>query len=337
MDPKVVEPTQTPQGEKHSNGPLPSPFEKSDFEVPESSERPVDVETLILIHGIEKRRKQVEADLLTDPLTLVPGRRYYDKIIEKEVGRVKRTEEPLSFIMIDIDFFKKVNDTHGHSAGDGVLRHVAQTIQKNIRTNFDTVARYGGEELVVILPDADLATALKIAEKLRVAIEKAIFKTKSETPIPVTISCGVAELGQKIDPQDPSKKIADVETIQGAADAALYAAKHSGRNKVCVYEIEMRMQTEEEKIIKEIEILNVDLSKSDNKLRIKTRIYQKLSEDKEDKEAADLIRQEVSDLKDNINGIMQDIENKTKRRNEIQVETATRKSKEHQPPTSITT
>jgi len=335
MDPKVVEPTQTAQGESQSNEPLPA-------RSPKGQEKPVGVERLVYPQHLEEyrklmeeERKRIEADLLTDPLTLVPGRRYYDKIIEKEVGRVKRTEEPLSFIMIDIDFFKKVNDTHGHSAGDGVLRHVAQIIKNIIRANFDTVARYGGEELVVILPNAKLAKAKEIAEKLRVAIEEAIFKTKSETPIPVTVSCGVAELGQKIDPQDPSKKIADVETIQGAADAALYAAKHSGRNKVCVYEIGMRMRTEEEIVQEELKTLDENLTKAENKLRIKTRINQIL-EGQKDKEATSLIQQELVELIDDIQRIKRDIENKTKRRNEIQIETA-RKSKEHQPPTSITT
>jgi len=120
--------------------------------------------------------------------------------------------------MIDIDHFKSVNDTFGHQRGDDVLALVADVIGRSCR-DIDTVARYGGEEIVVLLPEADEAGALAVGEKLRAAVEALV---PPRVPAPVTVSAGVATLLAGMQPQE----------LVGQADEALYRAKHAGRNRV---------------------------------------------------------------------------------------------------------
>jgi two-component system, cell cycle response regulator len=152
----------------------------------------------------------------TDGLTKIANRRTFESALTAEMSRAGRTKQPLSLILLDIDRFKKLNDTHGHQQGDEVLREVAQLLQGSSR-DFDTAARYGGEEFAVILPGVGLGEAAKVAERLRKLIMTA------NTVVPVTASFGVAAF---------PAQAADPDALVSAADAALYSSKRGGRNKV---------------------------------------------------------------------------------------------------------
>ncbi|HUF17851.1 MAG TPA: GGDEF domain-containing protein, partial [Thermoanaerobaculia bacterium] len=131
---------------------------------------------------------------------------------------------PLSLALIDIDFFKKINDTHGHAAGDEVLREVSNIFTTSIRAA-DIAARYGGEEFTVMMPETDLSDGVQVAEKIREIIESHTFHTEAGD-IPVTVSIGVATF--------PRSKMQSARELIEAADKALYRAKRSGRNQVQV-------------------------------------------------------------------------------------------------------
>ena len=155
-----------------------------------------------------------------DPLTGLGSRRRFDQALENSIERARAGLAPFAVIMIDIDFFKKVNDTHGHEAGDAVLRGVADTIRRNLRRNEAGTCdgfRYGGEEMAVIVSGADAPGAARVAERIRRAIEKKAFRR-----ISVTVSSGVAGSAQ------------GAADILARADAALYRAKGGGRNRVDV-------------------------------------------------------------------------------------------------------
>ena len=129
---------------------------------------------------------------------------------------------PLSLLLIDADHFKKINDSHGHPVGDAVLRHIARLMSATFR-QIDLVARIGGEEFAVLLPAADLASVQRAAERLRSALE-AQPATTDAGPVPCTVSIGIATMDEST---------AGVDALLKRADDALYAAKHSGRNRVC--------------------------------------------------------------------------------------------------------
>lgn len=157
-----------------------------------------------------------------DGLTQVNNRRSFDEAIEREISRCRRYGRTLSLVLIDVDHFKRINDTFGHLAGDAVLKEVASAIKKRIRKE-DLLARYGGEEFAVLTPEVDQKGALAMAEKVRKVVEKHEFSFDDEV-IPVTISCGVATLGKKGD---------GAEALVQRADEKLYEAKEAGRNQVC--------------------------------------------------------------------------------------------------------
>lgn len=157
---------------------------------------------------------------INDGLTQLANKRHLLETLEKEVQRARRHDRPLSVIMADLDHFKSINDGHGHLAGDAVLRAVADVFRREARKD-ELVARYGGEEFAVVLADAGLDGARDGAERIRAAVEREPI-TFSGAPIPVTISVGVATLGAG----DGA-----LELI-ARADARLYAAKRSGRNRV---------------------------------------------------------------------------------------------------------
>jgi diguanylate cyclase (GGDEF)-like protein len=157
-----------------------------------------------------------------DGLTQIYNKRYFLETLEREISRAHRYHRDLSLIMFDIDFFKKVNDTHGHLAGDSVLKQLASVLKARIRRE-DIMARYGGEEFAIILPEIGVSNALTFAEKVRKLVEKTGFKFEDQT-IPVTISIGVAAIGQGIQTA--------LEFIK-LADDKLYQAKVGGRNRVC--------------------------------------------------------------------------------------------------------
>jgi diguanylate cyclase (GGDEF)-like protein len=161
---------------------------------------------------------------LTDPLTGLHNRRYFDLFLTNEIARRHLTPRNLSIIMVDIDHFKDYNDQFGHLAGDQALRQVADCLTNGCRTT-DVVTRIGGEEFAIILTETDINGALMYAEKLRAAIaDNTGFKQQ------ITVSLGVAEL---------SEQILEAEVLLDQADRALYEAKGKGRDRVCVYKIEV--------------------------------------------------------------------------------------------------
>jgi diguanylate cyclase (GGDEF)-like protein len=161
-----------------------------------------------------------ERMVLADPLTGVWNRRYLDKTLDEHTKRFARYGRPFALLMIDVDQFKPINDAHGHPAGDAMLRAIAQTIQGSIRADLDVLARFGGEEFVVVLSDTDGSGGLAAAEKIRRLIERSRFDAGGSS-VSVTVSVGVSAC-----PRDGT----DSERLIHTADAALYQAKRSGRN-----------------------------------------------------------------------------------------------------------
>lgn len=143
-------------------------------------------------------------------------------------ARAARHRQPLACMFLDIDKFKRINDSYGHQSGDVVLRGVADVIQAQLRTS-DTIARYGGEEFVVLLPQTAALHAQEIAERIRVAVAAQPFRSQSDQAVPVTISIGLAMLPLDAAASEPAVQ---AEMLIAAADRALYQAKHGGRNRV---------------------------------------------------------------------------------------------------------
>lgn len=163
---------------------------------------------------------------ITDPLTAVPNRRHLFARLEMELARALRFGTPVSFLMVDIDHFKKLNDAAGHRAGDITLREVADVLSSHIR-KVDTIARYGGEEFALILPQSTKAEAAEVAEKLRRAVEQKFFTfAQSQPGGRVTLSIGVSAFPHDADTQND---------LVDAADSALYASKRGGRNLVTAF------------------------------------------------------------------------------------------------------
>ena len=157
-----------------------------------------------------------------DQLTCLLNRRVFDEILEEEIDRSQRFDRPFSLILIDIDHFKNVNDTHGHLAGDAVLREVARRIEKKARS-VDRVMRYGGEEFAILMLEGDSEVARRLADGVRVAIETDAVSAGGDLVLPLTISAGVADF-----PRDANS----ADELIAAADKGLYAAKEGGRNRV---------------------------------------------------------------------------------------------------------
>jgi diguanylate cyclase (GGDEF)-like protein len=164
----------------------------------------------------------------TDGLTGLNNRRSFFELAENEFDRFKRYKYPLSAFMIDIDHFKKVNDTYGHAIGDKVLVHLAQKLRDLLR-NADIIGRYGGEEFVVLLPESNLEASTKVAERIRKTIEAETIKTDKFGDISITISIGVSNFTSKAE---------DLASVIDNADKALYEAKKDGRNRVVAKKIE---------------------------------------------------------------------------------------------------
>jgi diguanylate cyclase (GGDEF)-like protein len=159
--------------------------------------------------------------MTVDGLTQVYNRRFFNEALEREFNRAKRYQRALSLILFDIDFFKRVNDTFGHVAGDNVLRHMALSVKPRLRRE-DILARTGGEEFGILLPEIALDGARTIAEKVRRIVETAQVKHEQQN-VRWTISLGVADLkGDEATPED----------LYQAADQRLYEAKQGGRNRV---------------------------------------------------------------------------------------------------------
>jgi diguanylate cyclase len=167
---------------------------------------------------LEEQRKKAE----TDPLTQLPNREAYEKRAELEFKRWQRYRRPLSLVVGDIDFFKSINDNYGHLAGDKVLQIVARQLRERLRQT-DFIARYGGEEMVILLPETSVQQALQTAENLRRQLEAANFHYNDD-PVLVTMSFGIAEFCEGD----------TVESVFTRADKAMYRSKDEGRNRCSV-------------------------------------------------------------------------------------------------------
>ena len=170
---------------------------------------------------LETALDEIHALTITDSLTGCFNRRYLDSRLSEEALRSRRTGQPLAVIVADIDRFKRVNDEMGHAAGDTVLRGVAGTMKREMRERIDWIARFGGEEFVIVLPDTTPEAAATVAERLRVAVEAA-RSMHDGREIAVTASFGVAV----------STDGSDAASLLARADALLYDAKAAGRNRV---------------------------------------------------------------------------------------------------------
>jgi len=177
---------------------------------------------------IENARLHEEIKLvgLRDPLTGVNNRRFFDQRIEEEVSRAKRQKTPLSCLFVDLDHFKRVNDQHGHQAGDIILKQVAALINDSLRST-DVLSRYGGEEFVILLTDTDTTAAADIARRMREQIAAMHFIVSHGRKVQITLSVGLATL-------DINSPLQTSKQLLQAADQAVYAAKISGRN--CVHQ-----------------------------------------------------------------------------------------------------
>lgn len=175
------------------------------------------------LNDLNEANARLEALSLTDALTGLHNRRYLDKQLPAWLEFACKQKTPLSALVIDVDHFKKINDTHGHLIGDYCLKAVGSSIRSTVHRPDDLVVRYGGEEFLIVLRNTDAAGALLVAERVRQNIESAHWMWEGRQ-VPVTVSIGLAELELNGAP-DPSQLIS-------RADAALYAAKTSGRNRV---------------------------------------------------------------------------------------------------------
>jgi diguanylate cyclase (GGDEF)-like protein len=164
---------------------------------------------------------------LTDPLTGVHNRRYFDARLHEEAVLSLRRGSPLACLLLDVDHFKRVNDAYGHPVGDWVLRETAGRIKGQLRLS-DSLARYGGEEFVALLAQTNERSALAIAERIRASIAGQAFELAEHGPLRVTLSVGIGMLAAGA-PADPAAAAA---AMVAAADQALYRAKEAGRNRV---------------------------------------------------------------------------------------------------------
>jgi diguanylate cyclase (GGDEF)-like protein len=186
----------------------------------------------VLAHGTVKDIKRIatlEAETITDPLMGIFNRRCFERRLEEEFARARRYGFPLSLLMIDIDHFKKVNDNHGHPAGDLVLKGIGGILKGAVR-NVDVPARYGGEEVTVLLPHTPDKDAAILADRIRRAIEDHPFLVDapggSGIPVRCTVSIGVAAM---------TRECAKPGELLQMADTAMYRAKQDGRNRTVVF------------------------------------------------------------------------------------------------------
>ena len=175
---------------------------------------------------IVAKRQELEALSVTDELTGLLNHRAMQQRLRDEFMRAQRYNEPLAVIMIDVDHFKRINDTLGHLYGDKVLSSLGKILSKSVR-EFDVVARYGGDEFLVILPQTHFSGSLAVAERIWRAVCAETVQSPKEN-IALSISVGVSFF--------PNKNVAAVEDLVGFADQALYQAKSEGRNRICLHQ-----------------------------------------------------------------------------------------------------
>ena len=218
-----------------SDGDLPRIAKGLDLGANDYLVRPLDRNELLARVRTQVRRKRYQERLrqnyedslsmaLTDSLTGLFNRRYLNAHLSRIIGRIAETHKPVAAILFDVDFFKHTNDNYGHAVGDEVLKELANRVSRNLR-NFDMIARIGGEEFVIIMPDASVEAAAMVAERLRQTIAEKPFQIThpKKDRISITISLGVAAT-ENADEQSDS--------LIKRADDCLYDAKKRGRNRV---------------------------------------------------------------------------------------------------------
>lgn len=178
-----------------------------------------------LAHSLKQANEKLQRMASVDELTGLYNRRYFDDFFAREFSRCRRYQRPMSCVIIDIDHFKRVNDTYGHLQGDSILRELGDRLQRLLRGS-DVAVRYGGEEFVVLLPETTLYSARIAAEKIRRAVASTLFHYKPNEGLPITISLGVAAFDGTHGAESP-------EELLKRADSHLYVAKETGRNRVC--------------------------------------------------------------------------------------------------------
>jgi diguanylate cyclase (GGDEF)-like protein len=182
--------------------------------------------------GLEEAKVQLNYLATVDPLTNTFNRRYFLELSERKIKRTQTSNGHASFLLFDLDHFKKINDEHGHIIGDQVLHGVAQTCLKNLRPD-DVLGRFGGEEFVILLPETKLEDARNIAERLRLLVAETPIETEIG-PVNTTISIGVAF--------KEKATTMSIDQLLSRADRAMYRAKQAGRNRVSVWD-ERDLQT----------------------------------------------------------------------------------------------
>ncbi len=178
------------------------------------------------LNELSDANKKLEEKANVDGLTGIKNRRYFDERFKEEWQRAHRNHLPISVLMVDIDYFKKINDRYGHLVGDECLKSVAQTIRSTVKRSIDTVARYGGEEFSILMQATSVAEATKLADLIRTEVESNGLNIDEEI-IRFTVSIGVATLVPKYTDEP--------EIVISRADNAMYQAKDNGRNQVVVY------------------------------------------------------------------------------------------------------
>jgi diguanylate cyclase (GGDEF)-like protein len=176
----------------------------------------------IFSHMITSRENKLKEMASIDPLTGVNNRRNFIQVAESLYGKKSQQKKAFSLLLMDIDHFKQVNDTHGHMVGDNALRLIADLLKTLIRPQ-DILARYGGEEFILLLPETNLETACELAESIRLAVESLEIPSINQKHINCTLSCGVSQGDQNL---------VGLDCIVKQADDALYCAKSQGRNRV---------------------------------------------------------------------------------------------------------
>lgn len=175
------------------------------------------------LSGLRAKLQTLSREVRTDALTGLLNYGHFTELLEQEVERSKRSGLPLGLVMVDLDHFKQVNDRWGHEVGNQVLIQVADILRKGVR-RIDTVCRYGGEEMVLVLPGTQLPKAIRAAERIRACIEQAVVP-HGDLELRVSASLGVAVY--------PYQGVADGTALVQKADELMYQAKHEGRNRVC--------------------------------------------------------------------------------------------------------
>jgi diguanylate cyclase (GGDEF)-like protein len=169
-----------------------------------------------------KLRDTLRSQSIRDPLTGLFNRRYMEETLERELSRAERSRAPLAVVMLDLDHFKRFNDTFGHEVGDMLLREVGHLLKHHVRHG-DVACRFGGEELMIVMPDIDAASALQRAEEIREAVKRLQMACRGQSVGNVTVSLGVALY--------PDHGTTPADLVK-ASDTALYRAKSAGRDQV---------------------------------------------------------------------------------------------------------